>query len=88
MIDFVIQFPVMKVLVGLEPELFLVGFKEIETYLINSHFILEPTHSQNSAFSKQTIDFVNNTVKPNLDMLFWAPIVTLKSNMRIIFKNS
>ena len=61
----------MKVMVGLEPEKFLVGYNEIENYLVESHFILERHHAQNSAVSKQTIDFIQNTVKPNLDMLFW-----------------
>ena len=67
----------MKVHVGLEPEVLLHGYKEIENYLIKSHFILQPLHNQNSAFAAQTVDFVRNTVKPNLDMLFWSPIVRI-----------
>ncbi len=65
----------MKVHVGLEPEVLLQGYKEIENYLIKSHFILQPLHNQNSAWAAQTVDFVRNTVKPNLDTLFWSPIV-------------
>ena len=68
-------------MVGLEPAVFLVGFKEIENYLIESNFILQPTHSQNTAFSKQSIDFIQNTVKPNLDTLFWGPSVIYKGEI-------
>jgi len=74
-----LQFPIMKVHVGLEPEVLLKGYKEIENYLIKSHFILQPLHSQNSAWAAQSIDFVKNTVKPNLDMLFWNPILTYEN---------
>ena len=71
-------------MIGLEPEKFLVGYHEINNYLVESHFILEPKHTQNAAYSKQSIEFIQNTVKPNLDMLFWGGIVKLKMNMRIL----
>ena len=67
----------MQVLIGLEPEVTIVGAKEIEDYLYKNHFILDKTHYQNTAFAKQTLDFLKETVQPNLDRLFWSPIVNL-----------
>lgn len=66
----------MVVHVGLEPEVLLIGKQEIENYLVRSHFILDPKHNHNTAFSKQTIEFVKNNVQPHLDMLFWSPFVS------------
>lgn len=65
----------MQVLIGLEPEVILCGSEEIENYLYKNHFILDKTHYSNTAFAKQTMDFLKETVKPNLDRLFWSPIV-------------
>jgi hypothetical protein len=78
------QYPLLRVNISLEPAKYLKGYNEIFNYLVDSNFIFRAKHITGSALAGQAIEFVNNEVKPNLEALFWSPILTYEN----LFKSS
>mgnify|MGYP006976774158 CR=1 FL=1 len=74
----------MRVNIALEPTKYLKGRKEIINYLIDNNFIFNPKHISCSATAEQTIQFINDEVRPALDTLFWGPVLTFEN----MFKSS
>lgn len=69
----------LKVNISLEPAKYFMGSKDILNYLLNSNFIFTPKHISGSAYTDQTIEFIRKDIKPHIDAIFWAPILTVEN---------
>ena len=69
----------LKVHISLEPAKHIHGASDIIKYLLETNFIFNPKHVTGSAYTDQTKQWIQDSVKPPLEALFWYPILTIES---------